>query len=51
MGKRSFTAITKAQWPLCQSAQNSQMAYGILWISTAPNFAQIRQGVESASRN
>jgi len=44
-GKRSFTAITKAQWPLYQSAQNSQLADGILWMSTVPNFAHIRQRV------
>jgi hypothetical protein len=43
MGKLSFTAITKTQWPLYQSAQNSQLADAILWISTVPNFAQIRQ--------
>lgn len=33
---------TVAGVPICTT---SQMADGIVWISTVPNFAQIRQGV------
>jgi len=39
-GQAFLSAITKAQWPLYQSTQNSQLADGILWMSTVPNFAQ-----------